>query len=113
MTETLLPIIPTSPTPRCSFSGNCMNPRCVDEISNEYNEFDVPCCGDAERSPSRLMHVVITLLPVSRCDNEIGLDSLYDQPMAILLEDFIETLAFDTSTPFRELIGEKQEHLVF
>jgi hypothetical protein len=33
--------------------------------------------------------------------------------MAILLEDFIETLAFDTSTPFRELIGEKQEHLVF
>ena len=58
MTETLLPMMPLSPTPKCSFSGRCIMPPSELPISKEYKESAILSGGGAERSPSRLFHVV-------------------------------------------------------
>ena len=50
--------MPLSPTPKCSFSGRCIIPPSELPISKEYKESAILCGGGAERSPSRLFHLV-------------------------------------------------------
>jgi hypothetical protein len=39
ITDTLRPMIPASPTPKCSFCGNCMVAAGVDPNEKEYSGF--------------------------------------------------------------------------
>jgi hypothetical protein len=76
--------------------------------SNENEYSGILCCGDEERSPSRLS-AVLALVGNSSCYEH----SLYDDPVFVVLLFLVPAFQFDTCPAARTSIAEEEEHIIF
>lgn len=66
------------------------------------------CCGDEERSPSRLSRISAPVMNEYCCDH-----SLYHDPVFIVLLFLVPAFQFDTCPAARTSVAEEEEHVVF
>ena len=76
--------------------------------SNENEYSGTLCCGDEERSPSRLSSI-LALLRNNSCYEH----SLYDDPVFVVLLFLVPAFQLDTCPATRTSVAEEEEHIIF